>query len=102
MSMIRVFGLLCSGCLLVGAAWAQSQVTVTLSPPAPGAPAVPADFVGLSFGMRALLPNEAGEHFFCPTNQSLLTLFRNVGIRHLRLGGTSVEWPAATVIPGPA
>jgi hypothetical protein len=63
---------------------------------------VPAEFVGLSFGMRALLPDRAGAHFFSPTNQPLLTLFRNLGLRHLRVGGTSVEWPPTTAIPGPA
>lgn len=81
--------------------FAQSPVSVTLNAPPPGAVTVPADFVGLSFGMRALAPH-AGGHFFSPTNQPLLTLFRNIGLRHLRLGGTSVEWPVNTPIPGPA
>ena len=98
----RILGLLCAGCLLASAAVAQSPVSVTLSLPGPGAAALPADFVGLSFGMRALLPDRAGTHFFSPTNQPLLMLFRNLGIRHLRVGGTSVEWPATTAIPGPA
>ena len=52
--------------------------------------------------MRALLPDRGGAHFFSATNQSLTTIFRNLGLRHLRLGGTSVEWPATTAIPGPA
>ena len=92
----------CALCLLAFPACAQSPVSVTVSPPAAGGLSVPADFVGLSFGMRALLPNRAGAHFFSPTNQPLVTLFRNIGVRHLRLGGTSVEWPATTPIPGPA
>jgi hypothetical protein len=86
---------------LASAGWAQSPVTVTLGPPTPGA-VVPPDFIGLSFGMRSLLSDRAGAHFFSATNQSLTTLFRNLGLRHLRIGGTSVEWPATTAIPGPA
>ena len=95
-----VLSLVCAGCLLTGVVWAQSPVTVTIGQ-AHG-PAIPADFVGLSFGMRALLPDRAGAHFFSPTNQPLLMLFRNMGLRHLRVGGTSVEWPTTTAIPGPA
>jgi hypothetical protein len=86
---------------LTGVVLAQSPVTVTVGQKAPG-PAIPADFTGLSFGMRALLPDRAGAHFFSPTNQPLVMLFRNMGLRHLRVGGTSVEWPTTTAIPGPA
>ena len=92
--------LVSAGCLLTGAAWAQSPVTVSLGPQASGA-AIAADFIGLSFGMKTMLPDKAGAHFFSATNKPLLTLFRNLGLRHLRLGGTSVEWPATTAIPGP-
>src|SRR5262249_10425852 len=46
-----------------------------------------------------LPPNSKGEHFFSPSNAPLITLVRNLGIKHLRLGGTTVEWPAETPIP---
>ena len=43
-------------------------------------PEIPPNFVGLSFGMKALLPNRAGAHFFSPTNAPLITLFQNLGL----------------------
>jgi hypothetical protein len=88
-----------AGCLLTGAVLAQSPVTVTISPGGPGA-AIPPDFIGLSFGMKTLLPDGAGAHFFSATNAPLITLFQNLGIRHLRLGGTTVESPPSVAIPG--
>jgi hypothetical protein len=90
--------LLCAGCLLTGAAWAQSPVTVTIGSQAPGA-AIPADFVGLSFGMKTMLPDKAGAHFFSATNQPLIMLFQNLGLTHLRMGGTTVESPTTIAIP---
>lgn len=89
---------LCAGCLLGGSAWGQSPVTVTIGPGVPGA-AIPSDFIGLSFGMKALLPDKAGAHFFGVSNTALITLFQDLGIRHLRVGGTTVESPPATPIP---
>ena len=78
-------------------------MTVTVEPQgnAPAA-AIPDDFVGLSFGMRNVIPDKAGGHFFSATNAPLITIFRNLGLRHLRVGGTSVEWPPHTAIPNEA
>jgi len=76
-----------------------SPVTLTIAANAGGAP-IPENFTGLSFGMKALLPNKDGAHLFSPANTPLVTLFQNLGLRHLRLGGTSVESPPATLIPG--
>ena len=45
----------------------------------------------MSFEMKVLPPNSKGEHFFNPSNAPLITLVRNLGIKHLRLGGTTVE-----------
>jgi hypothetical protein len=88
-----------AGCLLAGTVLAQSPVTVTLSQGAPGA-VIPADFIGLSFGMKTLLPDGAGAHFFSATNTPLITLFQNLGIKHLRMGGTTVESPPTVAVPG--
>lgn len=82
-----------------GAAVAQSPIDLTIGTETSGA-TIPDDFVGLSFGMKALLPKEGGTHFFSATNTSLITLFQNVGITHLRVGGTTVESPVTTPIPG--
>src|ERR1039457_7251495 len=91
--------LICAGCLLACSIQAQSPVTLTIDAKVTRA-AIPDDFIGLSFGMRALLADKTGAHFFSATNAPLVTLFQNVGIRHLRVGGTTVESPVTTAIPG--
>jgi hypothetical protein len=90
--------LICAGCLLASSIRAQSPVTLTIGPRASSA-IIQDDFIGLSFGMKTLLGNKAGGHFFSATNAPLITLFQNLGIRHLRVGGTTVESPPATPIP---
>src|SRR5580700_8747853 len=99
--MTKLLSLVCAGCLWTTAAWAQAKVTVTIHGDSQSAP-IPDDFVGLSFGMKALLPDGDGNHFLSGTNQPLVQLFENLGIRHLRLGGTSVESPPQTPIPNHA
>src|ERR1019366_7398318 len=71
---------------------------LTIGAPASGA-VIPDDFIGLSFGTKTLLGGKAGAHFFSASNAPLVTLFQNVGIRHLRVGGTTVESPVVTAIP---
>ena len=88
-----------AGVLLTVNVSAESPVTITIGSEARGAD-IPADFTGLSFGMKALLADRAGSHFFSITNKPLVTLFQNLGISHLRMGGTSVESPPSTPIPG--
>jgi hypothetical protein len=87
------------GWFLACDALAQPTITVTIGAASPKARPIPEDFVGMSFGMKVLPPNSKGEHFFSPSNAPLVTLVRNLGIKHLRLGGTTVEWPAETRIP---
>jgi len=84
--------------LTAGMAAAQSPVRLTLGTNAAGS-AIPPNFIGLSFGSKTLLPNDAGGHFFSATNTPLITLFQNLAIQHLRLGGTTVESPPGTPIP---
>ena len=66
---------------------------------APG-PEVTDDFAGLSFERGPLNPGNAGVagYLFSPANNSLVTLFRNLGLRNLRIGGGSVDQliPAGT------
>lgn len=92
--------LICACGLWAGATLAQSPVTVTIGRTS-GA-VIPDDFTGLSFGMRNLLGNKSGAHFFSATNTPLVTLFQNLGLRHLRVGGTTVESPVTVAIPDPA
>src|ERR1035438_4383631 len=91
------FGLVCATCLLAGLVQAQSSVTLTVSN-SPGY-AIPDDFGGLSFGEVAELPGHGGVsgRLFSPTNTQLITLFKNSGLHHLRLGGTTVEGTNAAV-----
>ena len=58
----------------------------------PGA-VIPEDFAGLSFERGPLNPGNAGVagYLFHPGNDSLVTLFRRLGLRNLRIGGGSVE-----------
>src|ERR1039457_3985879 len=93
--------LLYAGCLVTGTALAQSPVTVTIGSGTPGA-AIPTDFIGLSFGMKTLLPDGAGGHFFSATNKPLVTLFQNLGIAQLRMGGPTGEAPPTGASPGNA
>jgi hypothetical protein len=78
-------------------------VRITLDAAHPG-PVVSADFAGLSFERGALNPGNAGVagHLFSPGNSSLVTLFRNLGLRSLRVGGGTVDQliPAGTGADG--
>ena len=67
-------------------------VTITVDPGTAG-PVVPEDFAGLSFERGPLNPGNAGVagYLFSPENASLVTLFRNTGLRSLRIGGGSVD-----------
>src|SRR6266516_3538659 len=74
-------------------------VTITIDDEHPG-PVVPGDFAGLSFERGPLNPGNAGVagYLFSPANDSLVTLFRNLGLGSLRVGGGSVDQliPAGT------
>ncbi len=71
---------------------AGPAVTVTVETSAHGY-AIPADFAGLSFESGSERPNNAGTsgYFFSPSNRQLVTLFENLGIHSLRMGGGSVD-----------
>ena len=94
----KCLSLICAGGLWAACALAQSPVTLTIGSGADGQ-AIPDDFIGLSFGTRVLPPGKSGSHFFSPTNTALINIFQNLAIRHLRVGGTTVESPPETPIP---
>jgi hypothetical protein len=83
---------------LAGVASAQSPVTLAITN-SPGYK-IPDDYAGLSFGAIDELPNHGGVsgYFFCATNRQLIALFKNSGLHHLRLGGSTVDW---TNVPFP-
>ena len=78
---------------------ATHPVTITIDSEHPG-PGVPDDFAGLSFERGPLTSGNAGVsgNLFNPANESLITLFRNVGLGNLRIGGGTVDQliPAGT------
>jgi hypothetical protein len=67
-------------------------VTIIVDAEHPG-PLVPDDFAGLSFERGPLSPRHAGVagYLFSPANSSLVNLFRNLGLRNLRIGGGTVD-----------
>src|SRR5579884_1390214 len=74
---------------------------VTISVPAgPAGPAIAGDFTALSFERAVLDADHAGVpgYLFSPANTALVTLFRNAGLRSLRIGGGTVDQlaPAGT------
>ncbi len=85
------FILICAASPLAFMAFAQSPMTLTISN-LPG-PAIPDDFSGLSFESGHQLPNKNGVsgNLFNPTNKQLVTLFRNLNLRNLRIGGGTVD-----------
>jgi hypothetical protein len=78
---------------------AGHPVAITIDTGHPG-PVVPADFAGLSFERGPLATGNAGVsgNVFRPANTSLVTLFRNLGLGNLRVGGGTVDQliPAGT------
>lgn len=97
--------LICAGCLLVlvPAGLAQSPVTLRIDAQAPGT-TIPRDFIGLSFETESLRFNSTRVRgrLFDSTNAQLVTLFKNLGIRNLRIGGSSVDANASGYFPADA
>ena len=73
-------------------ALAQSPVILTLDAQTRGAP-IPDDFTGLSFETSNLLPETNGQYLFSAKNLPLIILFKNIGVRNLRIGGGTVDLP---------
>lgn len=74
---------------------ASAPVTLTVSNLT--SVSIPADFIGLSFETSIVLPNPNkiphGKpfYFFSPGNQRLISIFKNLGIKNLRVGGGTVD-----------
>ena len=84
--------LICVRLLLASATSAQTPINVTIDTSSRQF-AIPSDFVGLGFETKSVVPNTYGVtgHFFSPENTQLITLFRNAGIKHIRVGGGTVD-----------
>ena len=68
----------------------QVPVVVRIEDHAQGAP-IPDDFCGLSFESSNLLPDRQGKYLFSRDNADLISLFRTIGIKNLRVGGGTAE-----------
>ena len=68
------------------------SLTISIDTEHPG-PVIPEDFAGLSFERGPLNAGNAGVagYLFSPENGSLITLFRNLSLRNLRIGGGSID-----------
>ena len=76
---------------LMGQAWAGSPVTVRVDTEKP-IRTIPEDFCGLSYETKMVLPNpNTGKHYFRGDNLPLITAFKTLGIKHLRVGGNTAE-----------
>ena len=74
------------------AVYSQGAVTVSVNTSSPGC-LIPADFIGFSFETRRVNYNSEGVagYFFDSTNTQAVTLFRQLGVKSLRVGGGSVD-----------
>jgi hypothetical protein len=54
---------------------------------------------GLSYETKDILPNMMGKYYFHPDNEKLIQMMKTLGIKHLRMGGNSVD---ASNIPLPS
>jgi hypothetical protein len=77
-----------------------SAVAINVDARTPG-PVISPDFSGVSCETAELLPRKDGRRLFSPNNRALLTMFRTLGIRSLRIGGNTADNPIFAV-PGPA
>lgn len=77
-----------------------SSVTVAVDAQSPGL-TIPTNFLGLSFETANLKYGGVGVngYMFDSSNTELVTLFTNMGIKHLRIGGTSTDTNNGPVIP---
>jgi len=70
---------------------ASAPVTVRLDTEKP-IRTIPEDFCGLSYETKMVLPNtNTGKHYFRGDNLPLITAFKTLGIKHLRVGGNTAE-----------
>lgn len=72
-------------------AMALSPVLITINANGPRTP-IPSDFSGFSFETGRLhKARDTGAYFFDSSNTQLLTIFLNLGITSLRIGGNTVD-----------
>jgi hypothetical protein len=80
------------------AVYSQVAAAVSVNTSSPGC-LIPDDFIGFSFETRRVNCNSDGVagYFFDSTNTQAVTLFRQLGVRSLRVGGGSVDDPETPI-----
>jgi hypothetical protein len=71
---------------------AATPVTITPNLESPGTE-IPADFSGASIETKSILRDAKGNCQFSGSNQRLIAMFKLLGIRSLRVGGNTVDYP---------
>ncbi|HEY1789360.1 MAG TPA: glycosyl hydrolase family 79 C-terminal domain-containing protein [Verrucomicrobiae bacterium] len=94
-----LLGLFGANIVLSSTALAQSPIALTITN-SPGY-AVSTNFSGLSFGTISLKPGSKG-YFFDSSDTQMVALFQQLGIRSLRIGGTSVDTNNSDYTPATA
>ena len=56
---------------------------------------VPQDYLGLSYETRMVCADANGNYYFTPENTKLVRIFQTLGIKSLRIGGSSVDQKGA-------
>jgi hypothetical protein len=88
----RIKAFICAWVIVASIGRAQAPIKLTVDATSREF-AIPDDFVGLGFETKSVAPNTYGVsgYFFTPTNTQLITLFQNTGIKHIRVGGGTVD-----------
>ena len=82
-------------CLITASVLAQSRVTILIDMKNPGGE-IPKNFIGESFETASIRINNQGVkgYLFDSTDHQLITIFKNLGMKSLRIGGSSVDLAA--------
>jgi hypothetical protein len=93
---IKSWGLVCSCYFLSGVVLAQAPITLKIDTSSRQF-RIPDDFAGLGFETKSVVANtyRVSGNFFSPANSELITLFRNMAIRNIRVGGGTVDGSGA-------
>jgi hypothetical protein len=92
----NILAVICTSCLWTGEMFAQTRqiapIILNIQTASHGY-LVPDSFVGLGFETASMLSNHYGVqgHFFTSSNTQLITLFQNIGVKEIRVGGGTVD-----------
>ena len=82
-----------AGLCLASCKQSEAQTTLIPGTASENAAVIPDDYLGLSYESKMLVPNEEGTYYFDTDNQALLNILKTLGIRNIRIGGSSTDNP---------